>query len=101
MCVIERVDHPAVARVNADVSGPPQNIAGADLLGGNFLQRVRDVAGGSRNFFAGGVPCGLDEPGAIEAMLAGAAPTVRFADLRARERAVERDMERGFKDKEF
>lgn len=82
----ERVHHPPVAEVKADVPRPPQNVARARRLWRYLFELTRQSMRRARQTDARIPPCGLHEPGAVETFRSRAAPAIPLAHLRIRKR---------------
>src|SRR5699024_5317112 len=74
------VDDLAVARVDRDVAGPGDDVAGLGLGLGDPAPAVGDLAGGARDVDAGGLVGVVHQTGAVHAAERGATPAVRGAD---------------------
>ena len=83
---IEGVDDPAVARVEADVAWPPQDVAHAHFRQGHLGDSRGDLSRGSRDAHAHRAPRATDQPRAVEACGPKSAPTITMTYLRPRER---------------
>jgi len=79
---IERVDHPAVSFVDGHVPRPPENVAGLQIVRGDFSQRFGNIVRRSRNSDPRAAPGHLREPRAIETVRPFAPPAIRFSELR-------------------
>src|SRR5687768_10059574 len=78
---IERIDDPPISRIDADVPGPPQDVAGAYFAHGDFGELLSNVVRRPRNAGADPPPRRLGEPRTIETRGTGAAPAIRLAHL--------------------